>query len=84
MVHDSFAAALNTEAAAHLYDLRKSQNLRYKVLAEETGLSERSVYRYLHNEVAIPLPAFAALCRALGQDAQTVIRIATAKARGRS
>lgn len=57
-----FAAAVAAELRAE----RSRQQISYDAIVEATGLSKSAVLRYLKGERDIPLPAFFALCDAIG------------------
>jgi transcriptional regulator with XRE-family HTH domain len=55
----------NMAVASELRAQRARVQITFDELAERTGLAKNTVLNYLNGKRAIPMPAFAELCRAL-------------------
>lgn len=71
-----YGDAFNAAVAAELRAQRARVRMTIDELADQTGFAKSTVLHYLNGKRDIPLPAFGELCRVLGADAETIIRIA--------
>jgi transcriptional regulator with XRE-family HTH domain len=70
---DIYTERYASAVAAELRAERGAQKVSFRALADSSGVTEASLLRYLNGQRDIPLPAFLAICEALGANPGSVM-----------